>query len=310
MSLPASVAEVKESIVRRFLHNASDFDEKIETEIDDWIRVLAQSFPYWFLTIYPGAEIIPQFPITDLTTLTPLAGRWVAEGWLVTEAGVATYDFYHPLERDEATDPSWWAPCKLSRLDFVSEFTKDGAYGGRLSTPEYESALIGASYKSRARPRVAMWHNTETKAQITFNPTPDKAYLYAMQFSIKDPPTYQDGVDPDTSDPILRNRFITGASEAVILYGLYKYASHVGEGALKKDYGDELWGEGNNLYGGQAGRLGGLLGLLQKETLRKNQTARRMMEQWQSMARAQGQIPHGYSEKQRIWGRGRGNRYR
>lgn len=305
---PSSVAEVKQRILERFPRLDPKFSNAIEDDMPDWIRNLSETYPYSLLTLYPGQRIFSQFPFADaaaLAALTPMAGHWVDTAWLVTSPGVATYDVYHPLEDQEADDDSWWVPCRMQSVDYVYEFSPKGNFAGSLDTPDFEQGLLMASFKSRGRPRMMMWQNLETKAQITFNPTPDKAYLYAVQFVLKDPPMYQDGVD-GTGDPIIRNRFITAAPEAVILYGLLQAARFANESSMKQDFMMDLFGEDAANYGSGSSPKGGLLGKLKRDTIVRNRNARNSVSIFDTEGRATGKIPNALSNKQLIWG----NRYR
>lgn len=312
--LPYSVAQVKERIIERFPTKSAKFENRVEDNIEDWIRNLAETFPYWFLTVYPGHRLIPSFPYaspTALGAITPRAGNWVDAGWLVTTPGQAVYDVYHPLETDEVDNVDWWELCKIQMIDFVYEFTPSGAFNGSLPVPEFESGLLMTAFKNQTRPRMVMWRNTESKAQIIFNPTPDKQYLYVIQYVIKDPPMYEDeGVD-EVGNPIVRNRFLTAAPEAVVLYGLMKHAQLNVEGGMSKSYAEELFGAAGEAFGGGNGNppTGGLLGRLRKDTIKRRKKAREMMEQYTSVSQATGLVPGGLTNKAVIWGNRR-RRYR
>lgn len=309
--LPYSVAHVKERIISRFPRMSAKFSDAIEDNIEDWIRTLADTYPYWFLTVYPGHRLHTTFPYANnaaLAAISPRAGNWVDAGWLVTSPGTAVYDVYHPLESSDAAIPGNWEPCKMQMVDYVYEFNLSGQPVGSLSIPEFEAGLINANFKNTAKPCQVMWQNLEDRAQITFHPTPDKAYLYCIQYVIKDPPMYQeDGVDEE-GNAIIRNRFLTAEPEAVILYGLLQAARFFNEGAMKEDIAKDLYGNVPTDYGIGSEIRGGILGRAKKATLRRNKHARMQMQQYSSMSEATGRIPNAINNKSLIWGN-RGRRY-
>lgn len=281
---PATIEAVKARIISKFPRASADFSTIMDSEIETWIAELADAFPFWFLTMYPGTSMQNLFPFTtvDLTHPAPIAGRWIDVGWLIVQPGVSVYDIYAPLEDSEAANPTWWHPVKVNMVDYIYEFTNNGQFISSLPIPEYEDCLAFISYKKTARPQQVTWRSDEAKSQLVFSPTPDKYYIYAVQFSIKNPPNYVDGL-------VTRNRFLTNAPGAVMAKGMLEAARFFDEAQLVDKWESVLYGQPLGTEGiSNVGAVGGILGRLKKETIRRGYQAREQVQSYRSMALATG----------------------
>lgn len=295
MGYAQTLIQFKARLKERWPRGSVKWDNMVENDVAEWISTLNSVFPFWFVTMFPGRSLPLTFPISTLSSVPALGGRWVDVGWLVTQPGVAAYDFYHPVEEEESANADWWVACKVQMVDFVYEFTTEGRFNGSLPVPEYEGGLLYSSFKQQGRPHQMMWRTTETKSELHFHPTPDKAYLYAIQFAIQDPPFYEDGGQT-------YNKWLTHAPEAVMLYGHMKAAALFDEPKMEEKYRAELFGSG----GSGGSRVGGLLGDLKKDTIKRTRSSQEQLSAFGSMTEATGR-PMGLSNsRQRYFN----NRYR
>lgn len=302
---PRTVEELKARVIARFPRASSVFSTIMDTDIDSWIKQLADVYPFWFLTISPGTPFKLGFPYaTD--PVPAIVGRWAGTGWLIANPGVAEYQFYAPLENSESTQSSWWVPAQVRMVDFIYEFDKQGQFLQSLPLPEEESALPFTTFKTDTRPQQATWYSDENASFLVLSPTPDKPYIYAIQYSISNPPTYIDdlsGVSPH------RNRFLTFAPEAVLAKGMLEAAKFFDEKDKIAQYEMELFGAPGSEGMSNAGPVGGILGRLKKLTIKKSQAAREQMEAFRSKAMATGQYPSMSGNRarwnQRSYGSGR-----
>ena len=302
---PATIEAVKARVITKFPRASADFSAVMDSEIETWIAELADAFPFWFLTMFPGTAMQNLFPVTtvSLTSPPPIVGRWVDTGWLVVQPGVSVYDIYAPLEDAEATNPTWWAPAKVNMVDYVYEFTNNGQFVSSLPIPEYEDCLTYISYKKTARPQQVTWRSDETKSQLVFSPTPDKYYIYAVQFSLKNPPNYVDGA-------VHRNRFLTHAPGAVQAKCMLEAARFFDEAQQVEKWESVLYGQPLGTEGiSNIGAVGGILGRLKKDTIRRSYQAREQVQSYRSMALATGSNL-GMSQSRARFGNYRYNRGR
>lgn len=303
-----TVEGVKERILGEFPRQAAQFEDIVDAKLDAWISELSDVFPFWFLTPPVGEALRPLFPISDLTAVTSMApsvgGCWLDSCWLRTTAGQAVYDVYVPLEDQEADNPTWWRKEKVRQVDFCYEFSKEGTFLYNLPVPEYEDALLFSSFRTQQRPTQLTWRTIEDRTQFVLNPTPDKAYLYVIQFSIRSPKSY---LDP--SSGYNRNRFITHASEAVVAKGCLEAAKFFDEMELVKYWRNELYGTPEEAQGGVSALTGGILGRLRKVTISRPRHSREQLKAYGSLAQATGLGNTRFSNKEQIWG-GRGRRGR
>lgn len=289
MSLePNTLAEIKAQIQSRFPRWSSEFEAMLDTNIESWLYELSD-YPYWFLTIQPGdllSTTSAPINLAGLPNRGPAGSQWVDSGFLRTVAGQAAYDFYHPLDMEayqaSPGTASWFQPCKIQLVDYVQEFDSNKNFVNFIQVADMADALGYNPYRQSNRPVQCVWRKTETKSTLIFQPTPDKAYLYAVQFVLANPPIYSTGGQS-------YNRWFTFCPEAVVLYGLMKAAEFFMETTLQEKYEQELYGsppKGANL---KAAPKLGILGRLKKETARQKEKMYQKLRWWESQAQATGQ---------------------
>lgn len=292
MEQPATLTKLKEAIQVRFPRASAEWLASIDDNVIDWTTSLSQEYPYWFLSVEPGNLLSEStFPLNlaTLPTRGPAGSQWVDSGFLVTVPGQATYDFYHPTDYDaflaNPTYPSALARCQIQEVDYVLEFNaSNGSYRTILDTKDMAEGLGFSSYSQHRRPVQCMWRNTETRSQLTFQPTPAEASLYAVGFVIKSPPWYQLSGSGE-----YYNRWLTFAPEALTLYGLIKACEHFNEPGMLQMYQMQLYGTPAKAgrSHGASNQYVGELGKMKRETARRREKMYAKVSWYESQAEAQ-----------------------
>lgn len=292
MEQPATLSRLKEAIRVRFPRASDEWLASIDDNVSDWVASLSQEFPYWFLTIEPGDLLSSStFPL-DLSTLPtrgPAGSQWVDSGFLVTVPGQATYDFYHPTDYEAfvanpETENSM-SRCAVQEVDYVLEFNAtSGSFRTILDCKEMGEALGFNAYNQGGRPLQCVWRKSETRAQITFQPTPKDRYLYSIGFVLRNPPWYQLAGSAE-----YYNRWLTFAPECLVLYGLIKACEFFNEPGMLQMYQMQLYGsppKAGRSYG-SSNQYVGELGRLKRETARHRAKMYEKIEWYESQAEAQ-----------------------
>lgn len=284
---PNTMAEVKAQIKARFPRWSDDFDALVDTNMESWLYELSD-YPYWFLTVQPGdllSTASAPMNLAGLPNRGPAGSYWVDSGWLRVVPGRAVYDFYHPLDMEQyqaaPTVAAWFQPCKIQLVDYVLEFDANRNFVNVLQVADMVDALGYSPYLQSNRPVQCVWRKTETKSSIIFQPTPNKEYLYSIQFVLSNPPIYNSGGQ-------LYNRWFTFCPEAVVLYGLMKAAEFFLEPGLQEKYEQELYGNPPKATNIKVAPKAGILGRLKKETARQKEKMYQKLRVYESMAAAIG----------------------
>ena len=287
---PNTLAEYKAALIARFPRSSVDWESQIDNKVSSWTNSLSQDFPYWFLTC-PQGDLLSNatYPmnLSTLPTRGPAGSQWVDSGFLVTIPGQSTYDFYMPLDYEAyinaPTNPAAFALCSVQLVDFILEFSPNGTFRTTLPCRDVVDALNYDSYRVQQRPVQAMWRKTESKSQLIFQPTPNDYYLYAVGFSIVNPPWYN-------SSGQYYNKWLTYAPEALELYGLMKACEFFNEPTMMETYRTMLYGSPPHGSGvsSQTTQYMGELGRLKKETRRMRERMYQKLEFYESRQEAMG----------------------
>lgn len=284
---PNTLAEVKAQMQVRFPRWSSEFDTQVDTNMESWLYELSD-YPYWFLTISPGDLLTTASAPINLAGLPnrgPSGSQWVDAGWLRTVNGQAVYDFYHPLDLEQyqaaPTTAAWFQPCKIQLVDYVLEFDQNKNFVNFIPVMDMMDALGSTPFLQNNRPMQAIWRKSETKSSLIFQPTPNAAYLYAVQFVLSNPPIYNSGGQN-------YNRWLTFCPEAVVLYGLMKAAEHFQEPQLQAKYEEELYGTPPKGMVHKQAAKPGILGRLKKETAKQKERMYQKLRWYESQTEAVG----------------------
>lgn len=278
---PGTVEGLKDRIFKKFPRKDVRVQDMFDTDLEEWVRSLSAEYPFWFLRIVPDSVGFPAG--------ANISGDWFARGWLRAVAGQAEYIFSHPLENDQSANASLWAQCQVSRVNYVREM--DATSGLMRSDLPFVSPDLWTArqmYSANGRPVMFTWENKESYATLRLRPTPDQAYVYAVDFHLRYPPIYTAG----GSDHY--NRWLTYAPKALETYCLIELGDYFDEAGIAARMVEKLYGaagrDAQKAVRFQTGELGSLV----KETLRWNQQFGSVVRHPESTRESVGRLPSNW----------------
>lgn len=234
---PHTVAQLKENVFAKFPRQSPTIKGIFDNQVESWIHELCKAFPFYFMRTFPlnlSTDSAFDFPLT-LATEVRKKNKWMAPGWLIAESGVGQYQFSHPVEIEQWSDPTWWVNSFVEKIHFIKEFDVYGAFLQDIPVYSRDIAL-SHQYNQNGRSRTAYLSQTENGAYLNLNPVPDDYYLYAVEFQVVNPPIYNAG-GVDTF-----NQFLNYAPRIVELYCLIQVADYFDEPNLSLKYERSLFG--------------------------------------------------------------------
>lgn len=286
-----TLAYVLDRINERYGRQKASVKARLVGDLNEWIARACRRFSFWFLNQDPGLDIVDQFPLasTDLSTLTPIKGRWVDKGWLVTQANTPSYAYAYPtVEAVDPTasdsqplDPKAWTWGELTHLLYVKEFDSTGSFLRDLPILPYSEFMTFTKWDKPTRPDRVTFQTGNGVSVLHFAPTPDQAYLYQVRARLANL------LPLDRADST--NAMLMTYPEVVITAGLLIAAEYFHEAQEIQFYSMKL-------YGGEYAQVmdptkvtpGGLLGEVIADSRRRSKSEADQLRVYASSNRALG----------------------
>lgn len=223
----------------RFGKTDRNLEAQLLIDVTNKLRRICVEFPYWFLKVEPGTEVPAAVPYNTAPTSFKM-GRFLDQGWFLTQAGVGEYPLFARARPEGGLDTSrTWAPVEASQVHYAIQYHLDGGFGAELT--------IGDSYRffGRGMPMsstagstsfTVFPHTENGFTTLRFNPVPADTYLICTSFQLAYPPWFGQG--PDFS-----NWVMLYYPELIQLLVKLQYAEHYHEKAALDDYRRELLGD-------------------------------------------------------------------
>ncbi len=201
MSSPTRLLSyVTERVKAKFGKTSATLEGYIADLLRDRMREICSDFDYWFLKKHPGFYVPSQFPYADSATAVAaiVVGRFLDEGWFLTEADKEYYKLYTSDVADPGTVPGSrsWVATEASRINFASRYSLEGAFQSNLEVPGSEQyfATTVLSRESASGKPVRIWpHTVDGVTYLRLVPIPDDVYLMCVSFQLAYPPWFSSG---------------------------------------------------------------------------------------------------------------------
>ena len=192
---------------RKFGKSDFELEQDIRCLVEDELREICSDFPYWFLAIEPGMMLPGLFDtFPDMGDVgTPLAGRWLDQGWLITEPEVGQYPLLCAIEEDPVLGPTNFTHCEAAALNYVKVFSHTGGFLNDYEVGDSNHFLSRGSINGDPAPSYngIVWaHTINEQTYLRINPIPTDYQILAVSYQLAYPPSYPSG--SDVSNLILR----------------------------------------------------------------------------------------------------------
>lgn len=239
-------------------------------------------FPYWFLKVEPGSTVPQDVPYASTPTTFKM-GRFLDQGWLLTEPGVESYPLYATVMDEGFDGANMWAPVEACQVHYVYQFNLDGGFSTEL--------MVGDSYRyfGRGMPITSQTGSTAFTVfpqtfngytKLRFNPVPDNYYLMCTSFQLAYPPWIGYG-------PNVTNWMLMYYPELVQTLVKMQYAEHYHELQALQYYERQLYGDAGGRNRGDV-PFPGLLADMKMDTYKRAEQQSQEMEHYISSRQALG----------------------
>ena len=271
------------SAASRFGKTDRRLEGQLQLDVTNKLRRICVEFPYWFLRVEPGTAVPLAVPYSSAPTSFKM-GRFLDQGWFLTQAGVESYPLFATVMGDNIDGTNdYWAPVEAAQINYVYQFGLDGGMSNEL--------VIADSYKyfSRGMPNTGRrGSSTFTVFPQTFNgfttlrlnPVPDDTYLMCTSFQLAYPPWIGVGAG-------MTNWAMFYYPELIQLLVKLQYAEHYHEAQALQIYQRELYGDGGARNRGDL-PFPGLLADMKTDTYKRQEQQSQEMANYSSSREAVG----------------------
>ena len=269
------LAYILQRIQERFPRTDPVLEAMLATDIiGTLIPDVCHHYPWWFLHggagIGGGSGFASAFPLDEeqLPDLPRPFGNWLDRGWLLVDEGVTDYiigDTARPGDGD--LDPTTWSSVLVNRVNTVRMYELDG------NCQRFVDVVSPQIFRDRRQlgeedvcmPCIATTvdefvEGTKTSV-LKLSPTPDKAYIAQVDFSLTVPPTISVGPGPLN----ITNIVIDEYPELVINLGMFLAAEYFNEQRLMVYYEQKVWGNPPKGSVSRNAQKGGLVGRMKRD---------------------------------------------
>ena len=233
-------AWVVSKVAQRFGKDDPRLRSMLFDDVTSKLREICAEFPYWFMTVEPGSQVVGGFPYIIAPT-APLTLGWLDRGWFITTVGQERYPLMAQVDLSE--DMTLLAPCEAKEMNYVKRFSLSGAMEADLAiatSDKYYSwgcnqGVANTGMLSGA-PYMVYPDTNHGATTLCLNPVPDSAYIMCCSWDLATPPwfTYRECV----TNLILQ--YYPGVIECLV--GI-AYAEFFKESDLLTYYDMKLFGE-------------------------------------------------------------------
>lgn len=183
----------------RSIFGKSDYDleSQITDLIKDELRSICSDYPYWFLAVEPGTLVPAAFSgyASSGDVGSKLAGRWLDQGWMITQPGVEYYQMYVANTPAVGT-PSNFVACEVACLNHVKSFQHNGAFKMDYGVGNSNMYLSRGSLSGNPAPNMggmAYCYTINSTSYLRINPIPTDYEILSVSFQLALPPWYASG---------------------------------------------------------------------------------------------------------------------
>lgn len=276
---------------KKFGTSDNTLESNIVDLVKDNLREICSDFPYWWLCIEPGTVVPAAFSgyASSGDVGTKLAGRWLDQGWMITEPGVEYYPIY-VANTDSVTAPTDWVQCEAAQLLHVKRYSHTGAFQSDLDVVDsnnYFSRGAMLSSVERGNPTVAYCHTINEVSYLRLNPTPNDYHIMSVSFQLATPPFYTSGAD----ESCLALRYYPNLVQYLVMM---EYAEWFHEVNMYQLYKQKLYGDTDRGVVRSDILNAGLIGKMKTDTDRRYMQQVDETGEWESSRDALGRGGYGH----------------
>lgn len=288
-----TLAAVVEDIFATYKRERSDIRERLPNRIAYCLTQLSTQYPFWFMTVEPGAIGPSLFPFAATPTYTDLAeSAWFDIGWFHANQGQRDYYFSVPDDPAMVTDTSRWRRIQVQTISSLYAWPQAGGQPRKIQVKDPDDFLrMGDWTQSQGEPDYAVLYTINRESYLRFNRTPDSnIYVYSTRFVQHGFPSFQS--DKDT------NPFFVYHPKIVQVMGCMEVAEMFRDWDGYQSYKGMLNGT-VSAYTGK--RTPGLLDELKQESRRMRQQTSEGYEQYTAPPSRGGSWPFRPSQSGEVY---------
>jgi hypothetical protein len=257
-----TLAYCTSKVAAKFGKSSTALEADIADFVKDRLRELCSDFDYWFLRVIPGYDFPEDFPYAVLPS--PVQGRWVDQGWLLTQPGVESYKVWTSNITIPGGTPDW-AAGEVARLGYVKRYTETGSFQADIEIVDSNQYWSGGAITSdtgTGYPKRVTIQTSEGASYLRISPIPDDVHVLAVSYLLAYPPWYTSG----SSQSSLLLRYYPRAMMSLV--GL-EYAEWFHEPQMMDYYTKQLYGDTDD--GKVRGDIAnsGLVGKMKRDTIKR-----------------------------------------